>query len=115
MPNTDEIGAAHVAEMVQQQVKALQLPHSRSTVGRHVTVSIGTTTAIPEREDTQLSFLHDADIALYRAKANGRNQTVHFSAASSNWWPALTDSGAWLWSALTPSQVQCRVVDDPGR
>lgn len=51
-------------------------------VGEHdvyVRASIGTTTGHPSSADARTS-LRSADLALYRAKRNGRNQTVRFTA-----------------------------------
>lgn len=51
-------------------------------VGEHtvyVRASIGVTTASPATADPS-SLLRSADLALYRAKRNGRNQTVRFTA-----------------------------------
>lgn len=51
-------------------------------VGDHdvyVRVSVGTSSAHPESADAA-SLLRSADLALYRAKRNDRNQTVSFSA-----------------------------------
>ena len=41
-----------------------------------LTVSIGIKTAVPQPETTVKELIHDADAALYRAKNNGKNQTV---------------------------------------
>lgn len=52
------------------------------TVGEHtvyVRGSIGVTTGSPATSDAK-SLLRSADLALYRAKRNGRNQTVHYTA-----------------------------------
>lgn len=51
-------------------------------VGDHevyVRASVGTSSAHPDHADAA-SLLRSADLALYRAKRNGRNQTVGFSA-----------------------------------
>ena len=41
-----------------------------------LTVSIGIKTAVPQPETTVKELIHDADAALYRAKNNGKSQTV---------------------------------------
>ncbi len=45
----------------------------------YLRASVGTTTGNPATADAQ-SLLRSADLALYRAKRNGRNQTVRFAA-----------------------------------
>lgn len=82
LPNTDQAGAARLAEAIRMHVRGLQIPHSRSSVSRFVTISIGMTTCVPHLDDSQLDFLHDADVALYRAKANGRNQSMVVTPSS---------------------------------
>lgn len=82
LPQTGEQGAGRIAEEIRVRVESLRLPHPRSEVGPFVTVSIGTTSAIPSRGRSHLEFLQDADIALYRAKASGRNETVHIGTVT---------------------------------
>jgi len=42
-----------------------------------VTISIGIATVIPDRSDSHLDLVHHSDMALYRAKAEGRDRAVH--------------------------------------
>ncbi|HEX3727287.1 MAG TPA: diguanylate cyclase [Pirellulales bacterium] len=81
MPGTDEQGAAALAERIRVRIKQLGLPHPKSSVSEYLTISIGLTTIIPSEYDSHLEFLREADIALYRAKANGRDQIMHFAVA----------------------------------
>lgn len=77
LPSTGEEGAGRVAEEIRRRLRALKIPHPCSSVSCQVTISIGTTTAIPSSEEPHLDFLDNADVALYRAKENGRDQIVH--------------------------------------
>jgi diguanylate cyclase (GGDEF)-like protein len=77
LPNTDENGAAEVAEQIRNQIKALEIVHAGSSVSPHVTISIGMATTVPTKDASPLEFLYDVDTALYRAKHNGRDQIVH--------------------------------------
>ncbi len=52
------------------------IPHTRSSVREIVTVSIGIATTIPATHSSRHEFLHDVDMALYRAKENGRDRIV---------------------------------------
>ena len=67
LPNTSLEDALTVAEKVRRQIAHLDL----KKVG-NVTVSCGVSTLI--EDDTQMSWFHRADTALYRAKADGRNK-----------------------------------------
>lgn len=73
LPDTDIQGAIQVGDAMRQNVEALRMPHERSTVTDHVTISVGTATTIPTRGQSRFSLLEVADKNLYRAKADGRN------------------------------------------
>lgn len=55
-------------------VAALNITHSSSTTCSYVTVSVGVTSIIPTESDDMVKFAAIADMALYKAKENGRNQ-----------------------------------------
>jgi len=77
LPDTDEQQSLHVAENVRRHVRGLEIPYSESSTSEFITVSVGIATVIPDRTDSHREFVHSADLALYDAKANGRNRTVH--------------------------------------
>jgi diguanylate cyclase (GGDEF)-like protein len=61
---------------IQRMIKELNIPHEKSKVAPHVTVSIGIHT-IRSGESDDMHILYDkADKALYAAKRNGRNRAV---------------------------------------
>jgi len=66
LPNTNSEGAMTVAESIRLNVE-------KSTV---VTISIGVTTQIPERDCSLDNFISTADTALYKAKQTGRNRVL---------------------------------------
>lgn len=74
MPDTNHEGALVVAERVRQTVEqtTINFADGRSTF---VTVSLGVATA-PEHGRTAEQLIEQADSALYRAKGQGRNQSV---------------------------------------
>lgn len=74
LPNTNADGAIDVAQRIIKHVDALALPHSRSKAASHVTLSIGITFTIPQKQQTLTEFLAKADAALYKAKEHGRHQ-----------------------------------------
>ncbi len=74
LPNTNADGAIDVAQRIIKHIDALALPHSRSKAAPHVTLSIGITFTVPQKQSTLTEFLTKADAALYKAKEHGRHQ-----------------------------------------
>lgn len=73
LPNTPLDGAQVVADGILAQLKFDDIPHERSDVASHVTVSIGIAIYDAETEETADTLLKQADTALYRAKKRGKN------------------------------------------
>lgn len=72
LPHTPLEGAMTVAERIRRAVAGARLPHDKSTVAAHVTVSMG---IVSSNADIPLAdFVARADQALYRAKKEGRNR-----------------------------------------
>lgn len=76
LPNTDCKGAAEVADQLLRAVDAKALPHKASSVGRHVTVSIGVSSVVPDVHLAPAQLIDRADTALYQAKESGRHRVV---------------------------------------
>jgi len=76
LPNTDEEGALVVGRGIRTAVAALEIPHSPTAAHEIVTVSVGVATMRPDAGGDPEALVRAADEALYRAKAQGRNQTV---------------------------------------
>jgi diguanylate cyclase (GGDEF)-like protein len=76
LPNTFIEGAVHVAELVQQNIKKLQIAHSQSTVADYVTLSMGVSCVMPQQNLAPNQLIDITDDALYAAKAQGRNRLV---------------------------------------
>jgi len=76
MPHTDAAGAVHVAQTIQNGVRGLRVSHTCSQVSQYVTLSLGVTTTIPNREISSSTLILAADKALYQAKAEGRDRLI---------------------------------------
>ena len=74
LPFTDLPGALTVADSVHRGLARLGLPHAGSLVANRVTCSLGCARLIPEPEIAPGELVEMADVALYRAKRNGRNR-----------------------------------------
>jgi diguanylate cyclase (GGDEF)-like protein len=77
MPNTALEGVMEVAERMQQNINRLALPHKKSDVSEHVTVSIGIACMVPNQETETAQLIKRADTCLYCAKNQGRNRIYH--------------------------------------
>ncbi len=78
--NAGDRPATFVAERLRRAVASLELPHATSSVGSHVTVSLGAATVIPQHDLTPTALIAAADAALYRSKTEGRNRVSHDGA-----------------------------------
>ncbi|MBN9316035.1 MAG: diguanylate cyclase [Devosia sp.] len=79
LPATDLAAARAIGVDLCRQVEALAIPHPRNLPWAVATVSIGVATLDPRREDAVPEatwLLGTADLALYDAKAQGRNQCI---------------------------------------
>lgn len=64
------IQVQHLMELVRN----IEIIHPRSSVFKHMTVSVGVATTISHLHDCFLEFIAQTDHALYIAKSNGQNQ-----------------------------------------
>lgn len=76
LPYTPISGAKKVAERIMQNIGDLKIPHEDSCVSEYLTVSIGLTSVIATPDIKILNLLKTCDVALYAAKAAGRNSVV---------------------------------------
>ncbi|MPY26659.1 diguanylate cyclase [Shewanella psychropiezotolerans] len=77
LPNTGEEGAAQVAELIRQTI--YELPISWKERSIPLTISIGVSAEIIDREQDPTKLLEQADKALYRAKNEGRNRVMVYT------------------------------------
>lgn len=72
LPETDLIGATHVADRLINAINQANMTHAYSACADHVTVSVGV--AQSRENDSTQDMIKRADTALYKAKELGRNQ-----------------------------------------
>lgn len=92
LSDTDEHQARYVMAMIHQRVRAIEIPYPDPTKGPFVTISIGIATATPCRGDSFMELIHEADVALYQAKAEGRDRAIHASRIGAS--AAVVQAGA---------------------
>ncbi len=76
MSNTGIDGAIKVAEEIRKEIGALKIPHVRSEVGRHLSLSMGVGSTVPDRSGGPEAFINEVDQFLYQAKEAGRDRIV---------------------------------------
>jgi two-component system, chemotaxis family, response regulator WspR len=76
LPSTSAAGVHLVGEKVRMQVEALAVPHSGSTSGPVLTISVGGASLIPQPGELARTLIIAADHALYRVKHSGRNGVI---------------------------------------
>ena len=81
LPDTDQGGAAIIAERIRHAVENVGFVHQASTVSAVVTVSLGAATAVLDSLDAD-ELIKAADSALYGAKRAGRNRIATSEVAS---------------------------------
>jgi diguanylate cyclase (GGDEF)-like protein len=76
LPNTNQEGAIAVVEFIRLTLQSLQIPHAASAIAAYITVSAGIACLVPALNSSYQQLIAAADIALYRAKAAGRNTWI---------------------------------------
>jgi len=79
LPEKDVEQAIEIASLIQESVKNAYIEHKGSSIGKYLTLSIGIASAIATNQLQPSVLIKEADIALYEAKKNGRNQIRIYS------------------------------------
>jgi diguanylate cyclase (GGDEF)-like protein len=79
LPGTEGAATVKAAERARAAVRALNIPHGRSSVASVVTVSVGVATSWLSA--TPSALVERADDALYRAKTDGRDRIWRYEGA----------------------------------
>lgn len=74
MGNVDHKQTKTMAQRIHTAIGELKIPHEKSSVSPHLSVSIGCASMVPTEEKNTQTLLDAADKKLYEAKNNGRNQ-----------------------------------------
>jgi diguanylate cyclase (GGDEF)-like protein len=74
LPDTDAMGALHLAGQIREGLAAAHIEHAASSVGGLLTISVGLSTLAPGRVGNETTLLKAADEQLYIAKLSGRDQ-----------------------------------------
>ena len=73
VPSTSAGGLRLLGEKIRMAVEALAVPHTGSASER-VTISVGGVMQVPRHSEEVKQLIEAADLALYRAKRDGRNR-----------------------------------------
>ncbi|RXT15413.1 diguanylate cyclase [Ammoniphilus sp. CFH 90114] len=78
LPGTNQKGGLKVAHRLRTLIEEVGIPHAGSKVSEILTLSMGICTMIPSQLENPEIIVSQADMALYQAKQEGRNQIVIF-------------------------------------
>lgn len=76
LPGLGPEEATALAERLAQGVRALDVPHAPTSGFARVTVSVGVASLVPRLGDSAEGLLRAADLALYKAKQQGRDRVI---------------------------------------
>jgi diguanylate cyclase (GGDEF)-like protein len=75
LPETDYLEAMRFADKIREHITSLQILHAGSNQGI-VTISLGVASRLNSHYADAMKLVQEADKALYKAKASGRNRVI---------------------------------------
>lgn len=82
LPGTEEQDALLIAEEIRSAVLRQNIPYPNPETSAQVTLTLGVSAMTPRSNTTEMTLIKQADIALYRAKQQGRNRANTFSSSN---------------------------------
>lgn len=82
LPGTEEGDALLIAEEMRTAIVRQNIPSPNPEISSQVTLTLGVSALVPRANLTEMTLIKQADIALYRAKQQGRNRVNSFSNAN---------------------------------
>ena len=77
LPNTEKMGALHVAELIRQAIKNLAIEHAGTSLPEKiVTISLGSATIVPTLQQNYEILIEAACSCLFTSKDGGRDRTT---------------------------------------
>jgi two-component system chemotaxis response regulator CheY len=76
LPEQEQGGAVQALNRIRKAVQGLRIAHREGGPSGYLTMSIGISEFVPMRSITSAKLLAEADLALYEAKAAGRNKVI---------------------------------------
>ena len=78
LPDTNMDGAYTIAEKIRNNVSDLKIKQNPQSTNEFLSVSLGISSLIPNENLTLEKSIECADMAMYKAKNNGKNKTVMY-------------------------------------
>ena len=79
LPNTPPDLAIKIAQRISDRLRSLQIPHASSVASKYVSISCGIACTSLSSANSPAELIEYADLALYRAKEQGRDRAVLWS------------------------------------
>ena len=81
LPETESAGAYALAEEIRKRIEIMRMDDIAQEGGSGITLSLGITSSRLGTELSPIQLITQADMALYKAKADGRNRSYVFTEA----------------------------------